>query len=98
MRVMLRVEFPVAEGNAAIRSGKLPQIIQGFMAKWKPEAAYFTAMEGARTAFFVFDLADTSQIPSVAEGFFMGLNAKLQLYPVMNAEDLGKGLAMLDKG
>ena len=56
--MMLKVEVPVAEGNDAIRSGKLPEIMQGFIAKWKPEAAYFTAMEGARTAFFVFDLPE----------------------------------------
>ena len=97
MRMMLRVEIPVAEGNDAIKSGKLPEIVQGFVAKWKPEAVYFTAMEGSRTAFFVFDLPDTSQIPVVAEPFFMGLNAKLQLYPVMNAEDLAKGIASIQK-
>ncbi len=38
------------------------------------------------------DLADPSQIPVLAEPFFMSFNAEVDLYPAMNAEDLGKGL------
>jgi hypothetical protein len=40
----------------------------------------------------VFDLKDPSEIPGIAEPFFMHLNAKVDFCPVMNAEDLQKGL------
>jgi hypothetical protein len=40
-------------------------------------------------------LADASDIPSFAEPFFMELNASVELGPVMNGEDLQKGLGQL---
>ena len=40
-----------------------------------------------------FDLADPSQIVETVEPFFLSLNASTELVPVMNAEDLRKGLA-----
>jgi hypothetical protein len=42
-----------------------------------------------------FDMADTSQIPELIEPFFLNLNAKVELVPVMNGDDLRKGLAKL---
>jgi hypothetical protein len=35
---------------------------------------------------------DASDIPGIVEPLFAGLNAKVQLLPAMNAEDLKKGL------
>jgi hypothetical protein len=43
----------------------------------------------------VFDLPDASGIPSFAEPFFAELNASLELAPVMNGDDLQKGLSQL---
>jgi hypothetical protein len=34
---------------------------------------------------------DASQIPAIAEPFFMWLKAEIEFYPVMTPEDLGKG-------
>ena len=93
MRVMARVVIPVESGNDGIRSGVLPKTIQQFVERWHPEAAYFTTFDGRRTAFFVFDMADSSAIPPVAEPFFMELNASVEFAPVMNGEDLQKGLS-----
>jgi hypothetical protein len=93
MRVMARVRIPVESGNEGIRSGVLPKTMQQFAERWHPEAAYFTTFDGSRTAYFVFDMPDTSAIPSIAEPFFMELNASVEFAPVMNAEDLQKGLS-----
>jgi hypothetical protein len=43
----------------------------------------------------VFDLPDASAIPPFAEPLFRELNAKVQLAPAMNADDLQKGLSQL---
>jgi hypothetical protein len=43
----------------------------------------------------VFDLPDASGIPPFAEPFFRELEADVELAPVMNAEDLQKGLSQL---
>ena len=93
MRMMLKVTVPVEAGNAAVEDGSLPKIIQGAIARLKPEAAYFFAEGGERSMLIVFDMADASQIPQIAEPLFMGLNAAVSLLPVMNAEDLQKGLS-----
>jgi hypothetical protein len=67
--------------------------MQQLAERWSPEAMYFTTFDGRRTAFVVFDMPDSSAIPSFAEPLFMGLNAEVQLSPVMNGEDLQKGLS-----
>ena len=57
----------------------------------KPEAAYFFADDsGQRSGSIVFDMKDTSQIPAVAEPWFLAFNAKVSLRPVMSPQDLAK--------
>lgn len=92
---MIRVTIPAAAGNAAIKSGRLPQVVGEAMARMKPEAAYFTADGGARTAYFFVDLKDQSQMPAFAEPFFMEFDANVDFQPVMNADDLKAGLAQI---
>ena len=92
MRTMLKMSIPVAAGNDAIQQGRVPQVLGQIMGL-NPEAAYFFSEDGRRTALFVFDLKDPADIPGIVEPLFMGLNAAVVLTPVMNAEDLQKGLA-----
>ena len=87
--------MPVEPGNQAIKDGTLAAVIQRTAERWKPEAMYFTTFNGERTAFLVFDLPDSSGIPSFAEPFFTELNAGVELAPVMNGDDLQKGLSQL---
>ena len=95
MRTMMRVTIPVAAGNAAIKNNRLPQVMADAMARMQPEAAYFTADKGFRTAYFFVDLKDQSQIPVFAEPFFQELEASVEFLPVMNADDLKKGLSQV---
>ena len=87
--------MPVEPGNQAIKDGTLAAVIQRTAERWKPEAMYFTTFNGERTAYLVFDLPDSSGIPSFAEPFFSELNAGVELAPVMNGDDLQKGLSQL---
>ncbi|MER5471803.1 hypothetical protein ABZX90_12755 [Streptomyces sp. NPDC002935] len=95
MRVLLRATMDTDKANELIRDGKLQQLVQETMEHLKPEAAYFTTHDGNRACYMVFDLQDSSQLPVIAEPFFMSLGAKLEFSPVMNAEDLQKGLSQL---
>jgi len=87
----------VQAGNRAIQENKMQQIVPKVMEQLKPEAAYFTADRGARTAYFFFDMKDSSQMPVIGEPFFQELNATVEMMPCMNADDLRKGLADLEK-
>ncbi|MDL4821314.1 DUF3303 family protein [Actinomadura opuntiae] len=95
MRVMLRARMDTRLGNEAIKNGTLPKTVQSLIERLKPEAAYFTALEGRRTCTLVFDMQDTSQIPSIAEPLFQSLGAEIEIVPVMNLDDLQKGLSAL---
>jgi hypothetical protein len=93
MRMMLRFTLPVEKGNQAIRDGSLGKTLELIMNKLKPEAAYFAPSEGKRSGMMFFDLAEPSQIVEIAEPLFSNLNAAVEIVPVMNGDDLRKGLA-----
>jgi len=93
MRMMMKVQIPVAAGNEAIRNGSLEKAIEGTMERVQPEAAYFTVEDGVRTALFFFDLGDQSQMPVIGEPLFMAFDAQIDMTPCMNGDDLRKGLA-----
>ena len=95
MRTMLRWSVPAAAGNRSITDGSMQKSIETMMAELKPEAAYFFAVDGRRGGLMVFDMADSSLIPLVAEPLFQAFEAKVELVPVMNAEDLQQAFAKL---
>ena len=89
MRMLLRVSIPVEAGNAAATNGTLGSTVERILADLKPEAAYFFADDnGNRAGSIVFDMKDSSQIPAVAEPWFLAFGAKVSLRPVMNPQDL----------
>ncbi|WP_329274906.1 hypothetical protein [Streptomyces sp. NBC_01451] len=95
MRVLLKAQFDTEKGNEGIRSGKLPELLKETLDHLRPEAAYFGPEDGCRTCWMVIDLEDSSQIPPIAEPFFTHFGAKVSFTPVMNADDLQKGLSRI---
>jgi hypothetical protein len=89
---MLKVCIPVDAGNKAIRDGVLPKTVATFLEQHNPESAFFTAENGRRTAYFVFELRNPSDIPSIAEPFFTNLQAEITLSPVMNVDEMRTGV------
>ena len=97
MRCLLKVSIPVETGNAAISDGTLPKTIESILAELRPESAYFAEENGNRTGFIFFDLKETSQIPAVAEPWFLAFNAHVEFHPAMNIEDLKKASPGIEK-
>lgn len=95
MRTLPKTSMDTEKANEAVRSGKMQELIQGLMEQLKREAAYFTVAGGVRTVYVVFGRQDSSRMPVIGERFFLDMNAALDLTPVMNAEDLKKGLSGL---
>ena len=98
MRMLLRVSIPVETGNAAAKAGTLGSTIEEISADLKPEAVYWYADDnGQRCGSLVFDLKDPSQIPAVAEPWFLAFDAKVSLRPVMNPKDFEKAAPSIKK-
>ncbi len=92
MRMLMKWQLGVTQASEAIRSGRMVEINKRLDELTKPEAQYFCTEGGMRTGYVVFDLADPSDIPPIAEPLFQELNATVEFFPVMNAADLGAGL------
>lgn len=92
MRTLLRAVVDVEAGNRALKDGILDKTMKSVADMIKPEAVYFASENGKRTAYFFFDLKDSSQLPSIAEPLFTELNAEVFFTPAMNQEDLNRGL------
>jgi len=90
MRFLLKVNIPVESGNAAAKAGKLGATIQHILADLKPEAVYFTDSNGQRTGFIFLEMQDASQIPAIAEPWFLAFDAGIEIHPVMTPDDLAR--------
>ena len=90
MRFLMKVRMPVEKGNAAIKDPDFGKKMEGMVQALKPEAAYFALDEGQRCAYFVVHAQDASQLPGIAEPFFLAFNANIEFTPAMTPADLAK--------
>ena len=97
MRFMLKAILDTEKANAAAKAGTLGKTIQSIVAELKPEAAYFMDDHGKRTGLVFFEMRDATQIPSVAEPWFVAFNAHVELHPVMIGDDLAKASSGIEQ-
>ena len=97
MRFMITCRIPVEKGNESAKAASLDSTIQSIIEELKPEAAYFSEIEGARSGYMVVNMDDASQISAIAETLFLGLGAAIQIHPVMSPEDLGKASPAIEQ-
>lgn len=91
MRFLVKVSWEVEAGNALARAGKLASTVQSILEDLQPEAAYFTAEGGKRGGILIMNVNDASELPAIAEPWFLATNAKVEILPAMRPEDLAKG-------
>ena len=98
MRMLMHASFPHPKFNAAVRDGSAGTKMKRILETLKPEAAYFTEIDGRRTAILIVDVAEPSHIPTFAEPFFLLFDADVHFHPVMLPQDLAQaGLDALGK-
>jgi hypothetical protein len=91
MKYIMRVKMASSEGgNDLFKDPLFGKKMQDLLTEVKAEAAYFTTICGNRGAYVIVNMDDASQIPSIAEPFFIWLKAEIDFYPVMTPADLGK--------
>ena len=95
MRFLFKISWPVQAGNAAAKSGF--QVVEKILSEQKPEAAYFVAEGGMRTAILIMNMKDVSQLPDIAEPWFLALNAHIEVTPAMVPDDLKKAGPAIQK-
>jgi hypothetical protein len=88
MRFLFKVSMPVEAGNEAAAKGF--KAIQQILEQQKPEAAYFVAENGKRTGLLILNMDEASEIPRLAEPWFLALNASIEVTPAMVPADLQK--------
>lgn len=93
--MMLKAQLDTEATSQRIQDGSLPQAMQQTLGMLRPEAAYFGPEGGLRTVFLVFDMEDPSQLPAISEPLFANFKARIEIFPVMNQDDLQRGLSQL---
>ena len=72
-----------------VKDGTAGAKVQKILADLKPEAAYFMTSHGHRAGVLIVHIDDPSQIPALAEPWFLMFEADVEIHPVMVPEDLG---------
>ncbi|MCH8109882.1 MAG: panthothenate synthetase [Chloroflexi bacterium] len=98
MRMIIDVNLRIEPFNTLVRNGTVGQKIQQILEDLKPEAAYFSERNGKRGGIFIVDVSEPSQVPAIAEPFFLTFDATVEFRVAMTPEDLGAaGLDALGK-
>ncbi len=92
MKFLLRLHFPTESGNKMLQDPNFPKKLEGVLNQIKPEAVYFTPIEGERGIIMIVNLPSADMIATIGEPLWMTFNCKLDLTPVMELSDLQKGL------
>lgn len=87
MRFLMKATLPVEAGNALVRDPEFGQRIQEILGDIRPEATYFAVTDGQRTVYLVVNIAETHELPRLAEPFWLALHADIDFIPAMAQED-----------
>lgn len=90
MRMLVHVQFPLEPFNSAIRNGTAGEKIRKILESIKPEAVYFSEHNGRRGGTLVVDVKDASEVPALAEPWFLTFNAEVEFRIAMTPEDLAR--------
>lgn len=98
MRMLMNISFPVHEFNKGVSDGTVGFKIKGILDEIKPETVYFTEQFGQRAAVMVVNVENASQVPALAEPWFLNFNASVEFHIAMTPGELNEaGLEALGR-
>lgn len=86
----MKVKMSKEEGNRNLMDPDFGKKMREALTEIKAENAYFTTIDGCRGGYIIVNMDNPSQIPAIAEPFFLWMNAEIEFFPVMTPEDLEK--------
>jgi len=90
MRMLMHIHLPLEPFNTAVRDGSAGPKMKRILEANKPEAVYFSEHNGQRGGTLVVNLNDPSEIPILAEPWFLLFNAQVEFRVAMTPEDLAR--------
>lgn len=90
MRMLMHLQFPLEPFNTWVRDGSAGKKVQAILEAIRPEAAYFSENNGHRGGLLVVNLKDPSDVPVLAEPWFLTFNAAVEFRVAMTPEDLSR--------
>jgi hypothetical protein len=90
MHMLLEFQLPLEPFNSYIKAGTAAEKVGHVLEEIKPEHIWFTEHDGRRGGIAVVEVGSPSDIPRLAEPFFLIFNAEVRFRIAMTPEDLGK--------
>ena len=98
MRFLMQFKIPHEPFNKLVREGAVSAKLGRIVEETRPEQIYFMEQDGYRSGVAVYEIKDTAKFCTIAEPWFLSLNAECKFSVAMTPEDLGKvGLDELGK-
>lgn len=92
MRMSMNISFPVYVFNRAVSDGTVGDKIRSIMEELKREAVYLTEQFGQRAAVMIVNLENASQVPALAELWFLNFNASVEFHVAMMPGELSEAV------
>ena len=96
MKYIMKVKIPNAHGNEVMKDPEFGTKMKRVLDEVKAEEAYFTTIDGCRGSFIVVNMSDSTQMPLLAEPFYLWLNADVDFIPVMTAKELSQAAPTIE--
>jgi hypothetical protein len=90
MRMLMNITIPPEPFNTAVRDGSAGLTIKRILEETKPETAYFTERDGERGAVLIVNVVNASDIPALAEPWYLSFEAAIEFRVAMTADDLAR--------
>lgn len=88
--MLINVAFPIEPFNSMVRKGTAGKVIGRIIDDIKPESIYFTEQKGNRGAVMIVNISDASQVPVIAEPWYLNFEAICEFRIAMTPDDLMK--------